>query len=79
MVTSRQKLIWLLLVASGMALFMAYQNQTTMEHAITDNGILHKGFRVHNLNIDENGVAKNPIRQISLIGERNSGTKWMWA
>lgn len=91
--TTRQRLIWLIMVASTTAIFMAWSNysamqQTSSSSSIVSNGgsgstleggttIYKKAFQVNSLNSDK--PLENPIRQISLIGERNSGTKWMWA
>lgn len=71
---SRQNLIWLLSVSMFFCLFLGWNNQLSLEELTTNVDTVNKAFQVNSK--PENHTAV--IKQISLIGERNSGTKWMW-
>ena len=71
---NRQQLIWILSVSMFFCVFLGWNNKLEMEGFNDKRGTYSKAFQVngkHNLT--------RSVKQISLIGERNSGTKWMWA
>lgn len=74
---SRQGLLWVLFMSTFFALFLAWNNRLLAMEFNTEAGTYHKAFQVNHPGGYDNTTRS--VKQISLIGERNSGTKWMWA
>lgn len=71
----RQKLIWILSVSIVFGIFLSWNNKIGIEEFADHTATVNKAFQVNGKHeMNHTGV----IKQISLIGERNSGTKWMW-
>jgi len=74
--------MWVVTVSMVLCVFLAWNNKVSLhvleqelesERQMTFNS---KAFQVNPKNHTKNYTGQ--IKQISLIGERNSGTKWMW-
>lgn len=72
---SRQKLIWFLSLTMFFCTFLGWSNRLSVEEFNNNANTVNKAFQVNGKHQNHTGV----VKQISLIGERNSGTKWMWA
>lgn len=76
LVSNRQSLVWLLSMTMFFSCFLGWQHRLPYEEsAFHEESRVNKALQVDALKQNRT----NPVRQISLIGERNSGTKWIWA
>ena len=70
---NRSQLVWVLFMTMFFAFFVAWNDRVTLIAFNNRAGTVNKAFQVN-----RNTNTSVQVKQISLIGERNSGTKWMW-
>jgi len=76
--TDRTKLIWLLSVSMFFCVFMTWNARFLTASTLNNRAVYSKSFQVNRPHEDFVKNTTRSVKQISLIGERNSGTKWMW-